>query len=432
MIATAVHTKTLAQAKASFMQTAEFGGVMREMIGGYPVTESASKIPWMSEEEFEKLQISIHKDGLLDDVELNDAEEIVDGRNRMLACLSQDVEPTFKYAKLPEDSDTVEIRNLNRRQLTQGVRASLYLKLHGDDVIDEMEAEVDGDSDGATLAPVAESVAEKPKKTILEQAKEAGVGERTMQQALTVKKAAIPEIQDAVEKGEIRLDEAAKIARQPEEEQRKVVETTRTEGGSGKRTREVSEATFSVDSYIASFEKQISKKLASVPPGLKDTVHRRMGESLGSTVRMERETTDLLNSEGFVPYVEELVKQLPKTERAGAEKALAEHYGSIVTVKEADAALAKIVSIVDSLGEREKKKLSAMLGEQYKLPVSAKPAEYLPELPSDVTEAMDVFVKEAKHRAESLKGHSGFMSEASETICGELAKITKKLTLKKS
>lgn len=430
----AVKTKTLEQAKKLFMHVTEFGGAEREIIGGYPVTESASKMPWMTEDEFQELQLSINEHGLLDDVEMNANDEIVDGRNRMLACLSMDVEPVFKYAKLDEESTVVEVRNLHRRHLPAGVRASLYLKLHGDlDVIvDEEHTDVDDETSEAT--EVESKVEEKPaapKKTIADHAKAAGVGERTMQQAITVEKSAIPEVKAAVESGTLPVGKAATIARKPEEEQRTAVEQTANGGGRGSRP-EVSEATFSVDAYIASFEKQISKKLASVPPGLKDTVHRRMGESLGSTVRMERETTDLLNSESFVPYVEELVKQLPKTERAGAEKALAEHYGNIVTVKDSDAALAKITGIIESLGDREKKKLCALLGEQYKLPASTKPAEYLPALPYDVTEAIDVVVKESKHRAEGLKGNAGFMSDASEAVVTELGKIVKKLTLKKA
>jgi hypothetical protein len=146
---------------------------------------------------------------------------------------------------------------------------------------------------------------------------------------------------------------------------------------------------------------------------------------------MERETADLMNADGIVPYVEQLIQEMPKPERSGAERAIAERYSSVVVVKDAEAAITKINGVVESLPEREKKKLAAVLGEQFKLPVSTKPAEYLPELPSDIGEAIDVFGKELKHRADALKGCSEFMSSQSESVVAELTKVTKRLTLKK-
>lgn len=432
---------SIEQAKKQFMQTTEIMGETREVIGGYPVAAAASKMPFMTDREFEELQISIADQGLHERIELNSDEEIVDGRNRMLACLAQDVEPMIKYAESEcSDETLVDIRNLRRRHIEPGPRAILYLKLSGQDV--ELKDEVSQESETPVVSETAKPKAEKPKaeakpeakpaeqkpksKTVEEQASEAGVSVRTMHSARTVVGKGIEEVSQAVVDGELPIHRAEQIAKKPQEEQREEIQAERT----GKK-REVSEATFNYDGWLSSMEKRFSKILASVPPGLRDRCHRGLAESFGSTVRMERETADMMNSEGVVPYVEQLISEMPKPERAGAEKAIAERYSSVVVAKDSDAALLKINSIVESLSEREKKKLAAVLGEQFKLPVSTKPAEYLPELPSDIAEAIDVFSKELKHRADALKGSGEFLSAQSESVVAELTKVTKRLTLKK-
>lgn len=431
-----VTTMSLEQAKKLYIKTTEILGETREVIGGYPVAAAASKMPWMTQDEFEELQISIASDGLLEKIELNDSDEIVDGRNRMLACLAQDIEPIITYDKSELDSETlVEIRNLRRRHIQPGRRALLYLELAGKAIEESESPELDEDEIVAedlkklAMNPPEKKEPETPvvsKKTLVTQASEAGVSPRTMQSARNVAEKAIPEVKEAVKAGDVPLHKAEQIARKPPEEQRSEVEAAT----SGKK-REVSEATFNFEGWLSSIEKRISKILASVPSGMKDRCHRRLAESLGSTVRMERETADLMNSDGVVPYVEQLISEMPKPERAGAEKALAERYSSVVVVKDSDAAIAKINGIVESLNDREKKKIAALLGEQYKLPTSTKPAEYLPELPADITEAIDVFGKELKHRADAFKGSGEFLSAQSEAVVAELTKVTKRLTLKK-
>lgn len=432
---------SIEQAKAQFMQTTEIMGEIREVIGGYPVAAAASKMPFMTDREFEELQISIADEGLYERIELNSDDEIVDGRNRMLACLAQDVEPMVKYAESEcSDETLVDIRNLRRRHIEPGPRAILYLKLSGQDV--ELKDEVSQKSETVVVSETAKPKAEKVKseskpetkaaepkpksKTVEEQASEAGVSVRTMHSARTVVGKGIEEVSQAVVDGELPINKAEQIAKKPPEEQREEIQAERT----GKK-REVSEATFNFSSWISSIEKRISKMLAAVPPGLRDRCQRGLAESFGSTVRMERDTADMLNSEGVVPYVEQLISEMPKPERAGAERALADRYSSVVVVKDSEAALLKINSIVESLSDREKKKLAAVLGEQFKLPVSTKPSEYLPDFPDAIEDAIDVFSKELKHRADQFKGNAQFLSAQSEVVVAELAKVTKRLTLKK-
>lgn len=428
---------SLEQAKSLYLQIAEFGGANREMIGSHPIAESASMMPWMTEDEFRELQVSIHEHGLIEKVELNSSDEVCDGRNRLLACMAMDVDPEFKYSEMDNDKDLVDVRNLRRRHLEPGRRAMLYLKLTGHGTEDE-SADIEAESPAETSAqvssePAVEDTAPKvsnelpstgassaatetdkkpersasPKasggrksKSVREQAEEAGVAIRTMRQARRVTTDGVDELKQAALDGDISVSDAQRIATKPPEEQRQEVESR---AGRGKK-RPVSEADFNLDKTVESFGRRISKMLAGVPQSMRDTVHRRLGESFGSTVRLEKETSDLMNSDGVVPYVEQLIAEMPKTERAGAEKALAERYGSVVVAKDADTVLPKIAGLIEGLSEREKKKVATALGEQFKLPTGTKPADYLPKLADDHAAACETVQKEIKVRVDQLMG----------------------------
>jgi hypothetical protein len=440
---TQAKTMSLEQAKSLYLQVAQFGGVDREMIGSHPIAERASQMPWMTEDEFRELQISIHEHGLIEKVELNASDEVCDGRNRLLACFAQDVDPEFKYSEMDNDKDLVDVRNLRRRHLEPGVRAMLYLKMNGhiagldsDDAAEVQADETSGSSPivsgvsnelaadntepkassepaaTATVAGTAETKkpdkggskkksgkAEK-KKTLEQQAKEAGVSDRTMRSAHNVNDSGVDELKDAAINGDISLRDAEQISTLPPEQQRQELSSRES---TGRKRRQVSESEFNLDKTVESFGRRISKMLAGVPQSMRDTVHRRLGESFGSTVRLEKETSDLMNSEGVVPYVEQLIAEMPKTERAGAEKALAERYGNVVVAKDADTVLPKIAGLIEGLSEREKKKVATALGEQFKS-TPTKPADYLPKLPDDHAAACEVLQKEIKVRVEQLMG----------------------------
>ena len=423
-------TMTLEQARKLYVQQRELVGETREVIGGYVVSADASKVPWMTDEEFAELQVSIAENGLIDRIELSDQDEIQDGRNRMLACLAQDVEPEFKYAEIDDSAALVEMRNLTRRHLTASMRAQLYLKLHGQaDQVPDDEVDVSEDSETEESPEVEEAkptvvkTPDKPAKSLDEQAANAGVSRRTMADARKVDKSGTEELKNAVIKGDVPASVAAKIADKPPEEQRAAVESRKADPP---KKREVSEAMFDVNAWASSMEKRISKILASVPSSMRDTCHRRLGEILGSTVRLERETSDLMTSSNIVEYVEQLVKEMPKGERAGAEQSLAERYGSVITVKESETAITKIETIVEALPNAEKKKAVASLGEKYKLPLGKKAEEYLPELPADdIEKAMKLTIEELKFRSTCLKAMDGFGVEQRTKLSSDIAKVGK-------
>jgi prophage DNA circulation protein len=464
-------------AKKRYMKVVEG----REEIGGYPVAECASKMPWMTDQEFAELQESVAIHGLIDKIEMNASDEIVDGRNRMLAVLAQDIDPEFKYSPMDEDVELAEVRNLRRRHLDPAQRALLYIKLYGRPVVaenaeaepqviigprthdeqnrelltedDTKAAEKKGNAFVATdeNAAVNMTIVELKKgkhrdkdgtKSLADHAKEAGVSESTMKRTGIVMRDGIPAVIKAVESGVLAAKVAAKIAALPKEEQAAALKAEMDKLEEKKQP--VSEAAYDVKKNVESFMKKVSTFVAKAPGPLRDEVHRRIGEAMGSTVRLERETSDLMNSEGVVPYVEQLVAEMPRSERSGAEKALAEKYGSVVTVKDAEGVLLKIASLIESLSDREKKKvctaladqhkefatppedaeaamvqvmklvdsqgamekkkLITVLGDTYKSTTVTKASDYLPKLPDDHVLACETVQKEIRRRVDQLVG----------------------------
>jgi hypothetical protein len=386
--------KTIEQAQALYMQVGEFGGERQEIIGGYEVCEAAAKLPLMSEDEFRELQESLLKHGLHEKIELNDQDKVLDGRNRLLACLACDIEPEFRYKEsFLDEIDEVEVKNLRRRHLPAGVKAMTYLRLHG---LPEEDAKTSAVVAPATVASAPEEATEAPvkvdaqeqpaagkpatseqkpaatKKTRVEAAREAGVSVRAMQQAVNVEKHAVKEIQDAVATGQISVSAGEAIATLPEEEQIEVV-SNKDEAQRAKDAKEKERQirledqwrTFDLTKWMAAFDRKMSKILAAVPPDLRDRCHRHGADSFGSTVRVEKETEDLLNAESIVPYVEGIISGLPKSERASSELAIANRYASVVRAKDSDSALAAIGTIIEGLSEPQKKKLDSALRKQY-------------------------------------------------------------------
>lgn len=457
MTETAVKTMSLDEAKEQFVKTTNVLGFDREIIGAYIVSREASVMPWMTDEEFIELQISIGQNGLLDRVELNANDEVVDGRNRLLACLAVGVEPDTKYAEVTDEVSLVDMRNLRRRNLNPGVRAMLYLRLVGEEVEvesdddDELDADsavessepaasespetVEGELSGATelnsQPPVehtpASSTKNKRNKTIPEMAREAGTSPRVMSQAKNVHDKGTASLKDAVINEDVPVGQADVVARTKTASEQDEFVSDRKAGRSQRPP--VSEAMFNLEAFVNSVERLLSKKMANIPQGSRDVARRRLAESMGATVRLERETADLMNAESVVPYVEQLVKEMAKTERSGAEKALAERYGNVIVVKDADQAMVKIEAIANDLSDREKKKLMLLLL-TFSKASATKPAEYMPVV-DEVDELVDLFGKELTHRADCLKGHAKFLAAQSEAIVDKMQRVAKRLTLKK-
>jgi hypothetical protein len=248
-----------------------------------------------------------------------------------------------------------------------------------------------------------------------------------MSQAKNVHDKGTESLKEAVMSETVPVGKADVVARTKTPAEQEEFVSDRKAGRS--RRPQVSEAMFNVDAFVSAIERLLSKKLANIPQGSRDVVNRRLAESMGATVRLERDTVDMMNSESVVPYVENLVKEMPKSERSGAETALAERYGSVIVIKDAEQAMVRIESIANALSDREKKKLmQSML--TFSKASATKPAEYMPEVES-ADDLVELFAKELTHRADCLKGNAKFLAAQSEAVVDKLQRIAKRLTLKK-
>lgn len=97
-------------------------------IGDYEVHPAAELFPMLPKQELKELADDIKKHGLIHKIVLHN-KQILDGRNRLLACEMADVIPYFAYYQ-GEHSPTeyVIAANLKRRQLTIGQKATAARK----------------------------------------------------------------------------------------------------------------------------------------------------------------------------------------------------------------------------------------------------------------------------------------------------------------
>jgi hypothetical protein len=154
----------------------------------------------MDDEEFQALQDSIESIGVQNPIVIFD-EMVIDGWHRYRAANLLGYQ--CPEVDLPADTDPKDFvlaQNNSRRSLTAAQRAAATIRVH---------AWVAGDG-AATVAGA---------KTNAELATLADVSERTIRSAKAVETKAVPEVKEAVEKGDLPLARAAKIAQLPPEEQ---------------------------------------------------------------------------------------------------------------------------------------------------------------------------------------------------------------------
>jgi hypothetical protein len=161
-------------------------------------------------QEFIDLVGSISESGLLNPVVLDRTHRVIDGRNRLKACLQTNQAPRFVYHdQLGFDGGTkylVAALNLHRRHLTVDQRAMAAAKCYGRYKEAAVEKQKAGSKEGGRgkkknlPTKRSEGFPEKPKDTRQMVAERAGVSERKAQQALTVVTAA-PQLVAQVERG---------------------------------------------------------------------------------------------------------------------------------------------------------------------------------------------------------------------------------------
>ena len=89
----------------------------------------ASVFPLLEGEDFKTLTESIRANGLREAIVLHPDGSVIDGRNRLRACLKAGVEPRFRTYDGDDALGFVIDLNLNRRQLTLSQRAMVAAEI---------------------------------------------------------------------------------------------------------------------------------------------------------------------------------------------------------------------------------------------------------------------------------------------------------------
>jgi len=179
-------------------------------LAGYDVHPCADIFPAMHGAEFDALVADIQEHGQREPIVLYDLK-ILDGRNRARACESLGITPKVADYVGNDPLAFVISLNLRRRHLNESQRAMVAAR------IANMPSHRPGKS--AQICAL---------KSQPEAAGLLSVGTRSTQHARRVLDRGTPDLAAAVDAGEIPVSEAAKIAEEPAEFQREVIEKVRT------------------------------------------------------------------------------------------------------------------------------------------------------------------------------------------------------------
>ena len=165
----------------------------------------ASIFPLLEGADFDELVASIGTNGLRDPIILHEGA-ILDGRNRYRACLAAGAEPRFEL--LPGGTNALQYvidRNLRRRHLNDNQRASVAAKIAKLSRGGDRSKPPNG---GLSIEKSAEIM---------------NVAPRQAERARVVHQHGVLELADALDRGEIAVFTAEKIARLPKEQQPKEI-----------------------------------------------------------------------------------------------------------------------------------------------------------------------------------------------------------------
>jgi N6-adenosine-specific RNA methylase IME4/ParB-like chromosome segregation protein Spo0J len=163
----------------------------------------ANIFPLVEGSEFDELVADIREHGLHEPIVVYE-DKILDGRNRLRACVAAGVEPAFMPYTGDDPISYVISLNLRRRHLDESQRAMVAAKL-------------------ATLkrgdnqhSPIGETSQAKAAELL-------NVGKRSVERATEVRDHGAPELVSAVEQRKVSVSAAAAIASQSIDEQREIL-----------------------------------------------------------------------------------------------------------------------------------------------------------------------------------------------------------------
>ena len=182
-------------------------------MGDYEVHPAAEIFPMMDDQSYAELREDIRKNGQQKWLVLWQGK-LIDGRNRLKACLELEIEP--QDSEISDEADPFDYvlsANLHRRHLTESQRAMVAARL----AKLRMGANQHGGEGVSIDTPSISKAAEQLK-----------VGRASVARAKTVQDKGSPELVKAVEQGEVPVSRAAKIAKTvPKEDQIKVATAPR-------------------------------------------------------------------------------------------------------------------------------------------------------------------------------------------------------------
>jgi hypothetical protein len=156
----------------------------------------ADLFPLLEAEDQDKLKQDIKENGQVEPIILYQGE-ILDGRNRYLACQKLGIEPKTEEYAGSDPLKYVLSKNLHRRHLTttqrSDIAAALVTMTHGGDRVSEQAR-------NSTFAPVSQAQAAEALKVSVDSVKKAG----------KIRREAPPEIIKAVKDGKMSLSAATK------------------------------------------------------------------------------------------------------------------------------------------------------------------------------------------------------------------------------
>jgi len=200
-----------------------------EMISGYPVHPACAMLPMMPEAAIAELAADIKKHGQQQPVWLHEGQ-ILDGRNRLRACALAGISPDVREWEGDDPVRWVLSLNFHRRHLSESQKAVVGAR--AERLIAEREAraraaerppveeeapedatvEADATDDEASDAPLPPLRAADFKKARQSAAALVNVSERAIARGRQLLDKAVPELVDAVERGDVAMSVAETVA----------------------------------------------------------------------------------------------------------------------------------------------------------------------------------------------------------------------------
>jgi len=185
--------------------------------------EYANLFPMLTGQPFDELVADIAANGVREPVVFM-GDTILDGRNRYMAAREAGVECPRVNFEGDDPLSFVISTNLHRRHLSESQRAMVATRLakmgHGGDRRSEK-------TEQAANLPLEIVPANDPDPAPITQKDAAGllnVSPRSVRAARVVENEGIPDLAEAVDRGDIKVSAAAEIARLPKEEQPEAIE----------------------------------------------------------------------------------------------------------------------------------------------------------------------------------------------------------------